>query len=474
MTLVTRVSLFFLGTLAVTLGGFSATLYLIVAGYLDRHLDQQLESALVALIASVEIEADAVEWEPHERRLELAGVRWVVRDPRGLVVGLSSEPFPEGVLNVHEGREVRLPRVADSDGEPWRVSQVRLAPAQPGSLGDIHEPGKYSSLTLTAAAPVGPVAVSLRLLGWTLAGLSLAVWSAAALVGRRLCRKALAPIARMADSARSISAAEPGRLYVAPTGDELEQLGRSFNGLLDRLQEAFERQRRFTGEASHQLRTPLAVLLGQIEVALRRDRPAEEYRRVLGIAADQAGRLHRIVEMLLFLARADAEAALPGVSSLALRPWLDEHLKTWATHPRAADIRADIPAEVCARAHGPLLGQVLDILLENAMNYSPPGSRVVLSLGVEGERVLLSVEDAGSGIDPEDLPHVFEPFFRSPRQRGTNTGGVGLGLAIARRAVASMGGEIGVEGVAGGGTRFVMRLAHPDMEDPNDATPTDR
>src|SRR5262249_7637251 len=153
---------------------------------------------------------------------------------------------------------------------------------------------------------------ALRRLGWTLAGLSLAVWLVAAGLGRRLCRRALAPVAQMAGAARSIPATEPGqRLPVAATADELGDLGRAFNRLLDRLQEAFERQRRFTGEASHQLRTPLAVLLGQAEVALRRDRPPEEYRRVLTVIAEQAGRLHRLVEMLLFLARADAEAAVP-------------------------------------------------------------------------------------------------------------------------------------------------------------------
>ena len=465
MTLVTRVSLFFLGTLAVTLGGFSAALYLIVAGYLERHLDQQLESALVALVASVEIKDDAVEWEPHERRLDLAGVIWLARDPQGRIVGRSPESFPAGVpgsTDLDEGRDVRVPRVADSGGKPWRVFQARVDPPRPGPPDRPFEKGQYPSLALTVAAPLGPTDGSLLLLGWTLAGLSLSVWSVAALVGRRLCRRALAPIARMADSARSISAAAPGRLQVAPTGDELEQLGRSFNGLLDRLQEAFERQRRFTGEASHQLRTPLAVLLGQVEVALRRERPADEYRRVLDIAADQARRLHRIVEMLLFLARADAEAALPGVSSLALRPWLGGHVETWATDVRAADIRVEPPAgEPHALAHPPLLGQVLDILLDNAMKYSPPGSPVVLSMRGEGAWVLLTVEDAGCGIDSEDLPHVFEPFFRSPRQKGTNTGGVGLGLAIARRVVSAMGGEIGVEGVPGGGTRFVVRLACP-------------
>ena len=474
MTLVTRVSLFFLGTLAVTLGGFSAALYFLVAGYLDRHLDQRLESAMLALTASVEIKDDVVEWEPHERRLDLAEVRWLVRAPRGRVVGHSPEPIPDEMLRVseiQEGHDARLPRITGPSGEPWRVFQARLEPAR-ASPGETYQDGKYPSLVLTVAASVGPMDSSLRLLGWTLTGLSIVVWSVATLVGRWLCRRILAPVARMADSARAIPATDPGgRLRVAATGDELEELGRSFNGLLDRSQEAFERQRRFTGEASHQLRTPLAVLLGQVEVALRRDRPPEEYRRVLGIAAEQARRLHRIIEMLLFLARADAEAALPGVSPLALRPWLAGHLETWATHARAADIRTELaPGDPRVLAHAPLLGQVADILLDNAMKYSPPGSPVVLSARVEGGRTLLTVADAGCGIDPEDLPHVFDPFFRSPRQRGSNTTGVGLGLAIARRVVMAMGDEISASSAPGRGSRFVVSLLCAGAEDPQDGT----
>jgi len=264
----------------------------------------------------------------------------------------------------------------------------------------------------------------------------------------------------MAESARSIPAGEPARrLEVAATGDELEDLGRSFNGLLDRSQEALEKQRRFTGEASHQLRTPLAVMLGQVEVALRRARPPEDYRRVLGVVAEQAGRLHRVVEMLLFLARAESEAALPGVSPVAVRPWLEEHLAAWATHPRAADIRTDFPAEdLQAAAHPPLLGQAVDALIDNAMKYSPPGSPVLVSLRADADAILLSVEDAGYGIDPEDLPRIFEPFFRSPRQRGANPGGVGLGLAIAHRVVEAMGGELSAWSVPGRGSRFVVSL----------------
>ena len=123
----------------------------------------------------------------------------------------------------------------------------------------------------------------------------------------------------MAESAPGLDAADPGWCLPEPgTGDELEDLGRAFNGLLDRLHVAFERQRRFTGDASHQLRTPLTALIGQIEVARRRDRPAEEYRRVLRSALGRAVQLRQIVEALLFLARAEAEAELPDRETLDL------------------------------------------------------------------------------------------------------------------------------------------------------------
>jgi signal transduction histidine kinase len=162
--------------------------------------------------------------------------------------------------------------------------------------------------------------------------------------------------------------------------------------------------------------------------------------------------------MLLFLARADAEAALPGLTAVEVRPWLEEHLRGWASHPRAADVRvAAGEAGLRALAHPALLGQVVDVLLDNACKYSRPGRPVTLALAGSDAEVLLSVEDAGRGIDAEDLPRVFEPFFRSPRLAGANPG-VGLGLAIARRVTAAMRGAVEADSEPGRGSRFTVRL----------------
>src|SRR4029077_13550209 len=122
-------------------------------------------------------------------------------------------------------------------------------------------------------------------------------------------RRALGPVTRMAEAARSMGAADLSERLPTPTSaDELADLGEAFNGLLDRLGEALERERRFAGEASHQLRTPLAAVIGQVEVALRRDRSPDEYRRVLDSVLSQAERLRRVVEALLFLARTESDA----------------------------------------------------------------------------------------------------------------------------------------------------------------------
>jgi heavy metal sensor kinase len=314
---------------------------------------------------------------------------------------------------------------------------------------------------VTAALSLRPVEAALRNLALALAALSTGTWLLAAGLGRRLCRRALAPLTRMSASARQMTAADLGQRLPDPgTGDELEDLGRAFNDLLARVHEAFERQRRFTGDASHQLRTPLAALLGQVEVALRRDRPAEEYRRVLGLVERRATHLRQVVESLLFLARAESESEPPGREPVDLAAWVPEQLGRWSAHARAADLRAagDLERPALVEVHPPLLGQALDNLLDNALKYSAPGTPVTVRLGRDDGAVTLAVEDRGCGIAPEDRPHLFEPFYRSPQARRQGLGGVGLGLAVAQRIVRALGGTITVDSEPDAGSRFVMRF----------------
>jgi signal transduction histidine kinase len=237
-------------------------------------------------------------------------------------------------------------------------------------------------------------------------------------------------------------------------------LGRAFNDLLDRLGESFERQRRFTGDASHQLRTPLAAMLGQIEVALRRERPPEEYRQILTLLRSQADNLREIVEALLFLARADAEARLPELETVDLAKWVKEHYSRWGGDVRFRDLRVDPSSRgpLWVKAQPALLGQLLDNLWSNACKYSEAGAPILVRTEQGPEANFLLVQDAGKGIAPEDLPHVFEPFYRSPRERRLGLAGIGLGLAVARRIATALGGTLAVESRMGEGSRFTLRL----------------
>jgi signal transduction histidine kinase len=303
------------------------------------------------------------------------------------------------------------------------------------------------------------VEAEIRWLAAILPLMSLGLWLLAAAIGRRFARRALAPLALMAESARSMPF-DDGRLPSPGTRDELEDFARGFNGLLDRLHVALGRQRQFTGQASHQLRTPLAALIAAIEVARRRPRTAEEHERILDRLHDDAARLWRVVEALLFLARADAEAALPDLEHLDLAAWAVDHLRARSGHERAADLHfeAGDGGPPWTRAHRPLLGQLLDNLLENACKYSEPGTPIVARAWSEPGAVALAVEDRGCGIPAGDLPRIFEPFYRSESARRLGRAGVGLGLAVARRIAEAHGGTIAAESEPCRGSRFVVRL----------------
>jgi signal transduction histidine kinase len=201
-------------------------------------------------------------------------------------------------------------------------------------------------------------------------------------------------------------------------------------------------------------------MLGQIEVALRRERSSEAYRDLLKRLQGQAHHLQQIVEMLLFLARAESEAMLPDLEVINLAHWLGEQMQRWATHPRATDMRVEAVNEqpVRVRVHSPLLTQLLDNLLDNACKYSEPGTPITLRLKCESSKVYCVVEDGGQGIAADELLHIFDPFYRSPRARSHGYPGIGLGLAVAQRIAVSFGGQLTAESCLGKGSSFTLCL----------------
>jgi heavy metal sensor kinase len=290
----------------------------------------------------------------------------------------------------------------------------------------------------------------------------------ASLGGYFLARRSLAPITAMATQASGMGAANlHDRLPVANERDELGQLALTFNQLLERLEASFEQQRRFMADASHELRTPVAILRGEAEVTLSQPvRSAEEYRETLTVLQAESERLSRIIEDLFTLARADAgqypiefrdvylgelaAEALVRARSLALSKNIS----------LASTIEPDLP--ICA--HETLLGRMLLNLLDNAIKYSPAGSTVTLDCRRDGDQYRVSVSDDGPGIPAELQPRLFERFFRGDKARSRSdgeTGGAGLGLSIARWIAEAHHGKLVLTRSDPSGSRFTATLPRP-------------
>jgi two-component system heavy metal sensor histidine kinase CusS len=303
---------------------------------------------------------------------------------------------------------------------------------------DDHELGELVTVMLLA----GPMALALALGG-----------------GYLLARRALAPVDRMAAEAEQITATRlDRRLEVPNPDDELGRLGATLNGMITRLERSFEETRRFTADAAHELRTPLAVMRNVAEVALRSPREPEHYRRVLGDVLEEVERLTRLAEQLLFLCREDA-GLVPFVSS-EMR--LDDLVRETSEHMGIVAGEKGLKLQTADLAPCPVRGDAGQIrrllfnLLDNAIKFTPAGGTILVGLERSNGQALLTVADTGVGIPAEHIAHVFERFYRVDPARGQEAEGTGLGLAICRSIAEAHGGHIRIESVTGQGTRVTL------------------
>lgn len=283
----------------------------------------------------------------------------------------------------------------------------------------------------------------------------------AAIGGVFLANRALKPIDRMTRTAREISASDLSRRmeYDGPA-DEIGRLAQTFDEMLARLQAAFERERRFTGDAAHELRTPLTALKGQIEVASSRLRSREQYQHILQNLMAQVDRLIRLSNALLFLSRSDQKRLAWNSTALNLADILGSI--TEQVYPLAEEkslaLDAEIPASLPIHGDADHLIRLFLNLLDNAIKYTPPKGRIYLKATRDAAQVRVEVHNTGAGIPSEHIPHVFKRFYRVEGDRSSQSGGAGLGLAIAHEIVRLHGGEIRVESQPGQGTTFIVSL----------------
>jgi two-component system, OmpR family, sensor kinase len=350
--------------------------------------------------------------------------------------------FDEASLSATEHVRIITWPARDEDGEMFFVVVGQ-------SLRDIQPVEKQLVLLLAIA---NPVALLLASLG-----------------GLWLANKALSPVDRLTRAAERIGRGNLSeRVEEHRSQDEIGRLAATFNQMISRLEQAFERERRFTADASHELKTPLAILRGDIEVALRRERTPEEYQRVLQSSLEEISRLTKLTEDLLTLARSDADESVLELEQVQLDQLASEARAYIAPLADSAGVALtyDAPASpVAVRGDQKRLKQLLVNLLDNAIKYTPTGGSARLSLSVEDSCAVIEVSDTGRGIPAAALPHIFERFYRQTDPRDSRVTGFGLGLAISKWIVDAHGGSIEVDSREGQGSRFTVRLPLLDALD---------
>jgi heavy metal sensor kinase len=280
--------------------------------------------------------------------------------------------------------------------------------------------------------------------------------------GYWLSRKAVAPVAEIARAAQLISERELSRrLPNLQTGDELQSLSETLNEMFGRLERAFKRVTQFTADASHELRTPVALMRTRTEVALRKQRSEADYRETLLRIHQELERTSALIENLMTLARGDSGTELLQVAPTNLNEILLEISEPARLLAEGKSIQYDqrLPeTPVCVSGNPPSLRRLFLILIDNAVKYTSREGRISVVLDARDGAAVTEVRDTGVGIAPTDIPHIFERFYRADESRSRESGGAGLGLSIAKWITEAHQGKISVVSKVGEGAVFRVQI----------------
>jgi heavy metal sensor kinase len=432
--------------------GFWAVLAILEYGSIDASLSAQAQVLTSALEhPGGHVDPAAAHPLPSVTQAGIA-VTAVLFAPGGAPVDQSGQVRNAGAYAPHQSV-----RPASAVHETRRIDGV------PQRL--LLQPVSFANGTgvLVLARPLDELQETLAQVAALLAAAVVAVLLVAAGLGYWLAGRALSPVGVMAAAARDITEHDLHRRIELdlPPGDELGELAATFNAMLDRLETAFAGLQRFTADAAHELRAPLALMRAQVDVVLRRDRTPDEYRASHRALLDEIVRLSRLADQLLLLARADAGALEPRAEELDLPELLEGIVERWrpAAVEREVALESELPLEGELRADPELLRRVFDNLLDNALRHAPAGGAVLLSAATDDGAWRIAVDDTGPGVAPELRPRLFERFGRADPARGRDTGGAGLGLSLSAAIANVHGGSIAVEKAPSGRwARFVVVL----------------
>jgi signal transduction histidine kinase len=383
----------------------------------------------------------------------------------------SAEVAPEGLKDEMEEFCQALPpsdylELRGSKGFEFHFPFVKAATAPTQTLRREFRIGE-ESFELEISASLQAIDHTLDLLKILLLSLVPVVISVACAGGAWMSRRALRPVDEITTAARTIGIGNLSLRLPAPqTGDELQRLTEVWNVMLGRLEGAVKTLSQFAADASHELRTPLAVIRTSAELALRRARTPESYRESLQEISDEAERMTRLVEDLLFLARNDAREFEMPMAAVDVRVLLHD---VAAELGGLADVRG-VAIRIAAGQRAPISGneaafrRLFLVLLDNAIKYSRAGSEVVVATEREEQRIIVTIQDFGIGISRADLPHIFKRFYQADPAR--NDGGFGLGLSLAETIAQAHGATLNVRSEEGAGSTFhVVFKAATDERD---------
>ncbi|WP_263351659.1 heavy metal sensor histidine kinase [Acidicapsa acidisoli] len=442
----------------------TASLYIVLRTELDRSTELFLADKLHVLRTMLRERPDdedalreEIELESQARRYQQFYIRLL--DEHGVPImttpGMTEQLDLAELVGRTSSRSERSIAMAGRHGQPFRITGATVAVGTPATHSD----------TVQIAIDVSQeeeLLARYRLWFW---GILLVTSILFPLVGYRIARHGIRPVEEIAATARRITSTNL-RERIASQGYplELESLAGTFNEMLGRLEESFERISRFTADIAHDLRTPVNNIRGEAEVALARSRTVDEYRDVLESSLEESVRLSELIGDLLFLARAESpltELHRESVNIGELLTTVRDYYEASATDAAISLVVNDGTERFNAQLDRSLMLRAVSNLVSNAIAHTPPGGTVTLAATNEDAAIRIEVFDTGVGIPAEALPRVFDRFFRVDPSRSKSSGGTGLGLAIVQSILTLHGGSAEITSHLGRGTRVMLRMPAP-------------
>jgi len=451
-----RLTLWYVLLLAVVLIVFSAVLYLSLRSSLLNEVDRSLSNTAGQAATGLEMENGRLSFQNSEEPVNLPGrlaaqgfaVRLTDREGKVIQEAGAHPAVFESAEVPEKGFET-----VSAAGADWRVCTIQKS-----------IPGDKASVFLQLGESLDRVESTLSILLVLEITFIPMVLVLAIAGGMFLAGRALGPIkkiTRLADSTEAVDLSR--RLDLDLPEDEVGMLAKTFNGMLERLEEAFNSQKRFVSEAAHELRTPLTVMKGTTDVALGRDRTVAEYKETLEEVKREIDHLAVLAEDLLALSQADSDNAVLDLQDLELSEVVRKSVERVAPLAEEKRVILEFACDGVTRIRGDAdkLTRLFMNLLDNAVKYSPRNGKVSVRVINRGNEVVAIVQDNGPGIPSGELRNIFNRFHRLEEAREMNPSGVGLGLSIALWIARAHGGDIQVESQLGKGSTFTVVLPLP-------------